>query len=172
MNLFKKVNPGQIDFNAFDRIGKQWMLITSGNLASYNTMTASWGGAGELWNKPVIFIFVRPQRYTFEFLEKESIFTCSFFNESHRQMLNFCGSRSGRECDKVHETGLTTFATPNASVGFEQSNLFFECLKLYAQDLNAESFIEKAPLRNYPAGDFHRMYIGEILYTGMKITEI
>ena len=70
--------------NFFEVIGKEWMLVTAGNKDHFNTMTASWGGIGFLWNKPVVYVFIRPERYTFEFIEKSEYFTLSFLGEENR----------------------------------------------------------------------------------------
>ena len=107
MNGFKTVEIKDLQFNPFTLIDKEWMLITAGNEQKCNTMTASWGGLGELWKHYVSFIFVRPQRYTLEFIEKEDHYSLCFFDESYRKALSFCGSHSGRDYDKCKETGLT-----------------------------------------------------------------
>jgi len=95
--LFRKINPEDVRGNVFSMIGNDWMLITAGKRNHYNMMTASWGSAGVLWKKPVIFVFIRPQRYTYEFIEKQANFTVSFFNEEYRDLLNLCGTTSGRD---------------------------------------------------------------------------
>lgn len=165
---FKRTDPEKIAENAIDLIGKQWMLITAGSLSSYNTMTASWGGMGMLWNKPVVFIFIRPQRFTYGFVESNDFFTCSFFSHKYRKALNFCGSHSGRDYDKAAETGLSPVATESGSVAFAEANLIIECRKIYFHDLNPEAFLSPDIIKNYPAKDFHRMYIGEITYCGLR----
>lgn len=162
MIKFRKADPAEIQENAIDLIGNQWMLITAGNLASYNTMTASWGSLGMLWNKPVVFVFVRPQRYTFGFMESGDRFTCCFFGEEYRNALRFCGSNSGRDFDKAKETGLSPAETESGSVFFAESKLILECSKLYYQDLTPEGFLQASIQKNYPLNDFHRMYVGEI----------
>ena len=65
------------------------MLITAGMPDHFNTMTASWGRMGELWFKPIFFCLVRPQRYTYEFMEKCEVFTLLFFDERYKSQLNF-----------------------------------------------------------------------------------
>ncbi len=168
MMNFKRLNPEKINENVIDLIGHQWMLITAGNLNSYNTMTASWGGVGMLWNKPVVFIFIRPQRYTYEFVESNELFTCSFFSKKYRKALSYCGAHSGRDVDKAAETGLTPVTTDSGAVTFGEANLLIECRKIYHQDLNPEGFLSPDIRKNYPAKDFHRMYIGEITFCGIK----
>ena len=90
---FKEVNIKNFSFEPFKRIGDDWMLITAVDEQKYNTMTASWGGLGVLWNKNVTFSFVRPQRYTFEFLTKSAYYTLSFYDEKDRKALVTCGNK-------------------------------------------------------------------------------
>ena len=104
--IMKKVEVKELSENFFEAIGKEWMLVTAGNKEAFNTMTASWGGIGWLWNKPVAFVFVRPERYTYEFIEKGDFLTLSFLGEENKKIHSVCGSKSGREVDKVKETGL------------------------------------------------------------------
>ena len=161
MRNFREMNPGELMLNPFTRIGEDWMLLTAGDEKKFNTMTASWGGMGVLWHKNVIFSFVRPQRYTFGFFEKHDRFTASFLLPGHREALNFCGSHSGRDTDKMKETGLTPVFT-DGTVTFEQSALVFFCRKLSGQFLTPDSFIDPALAANYPTKDYHKMFIGEI----------
>ena len=163
MSNFKTIDPSAIADNAFKLIGKDWALVTSGSRESFNTMTVSWGGVGIMWNKPVTFTFIRPQRYTFGFLEKNGFFTMSFFDESYRKALQICGTKSGRDIDKVKETGLTPAFTDDGVPYFEEARLVLVCKKLYAQDLNEESIIEEAVKSNYSGDDYHRMYVSEIV---------
>jgi len=164
MKNFTRVSPLELNESAFRLIGKEWMLITAGDMESWNTMTASWGAMGELWFKPVVFTFLRPQRYTLEFVEKKPTFTLSFFDESQRQALNFCGANSGRDVDKAAETGLTPFAMENGSVAFEEARLVLECRKLYFQDIQPEQFLDgEIDAKCYPEKDYHRMFVGEVI---------
>ena len=94
---FKEVSPQTLNFNPFTRIGSDWMLITAGQPGDMNTMTASWGGAGVLWTKNVVTAYIRPQRYTKEFVDREDIFTLSFFDEKYRPALKHLGTVSGRQ---------------------------------------------------------------------------
>lgn len=159
-----KIDPRKIDRNAIELIGKQWMLVTAGNMGSFNTMTASWGALGELWHKPVAFVFIRPQRHTYGFVEDNDMMTLSFFGEQYRDALKICGTKSGRDYDKVAETGLTPFETESGTVGFKEAELLLECRKLYAETLTEGNFIVKELAeKNYAAGDFHKMYVVEIV---------
>lgn len=163
MSVFKEIKPTEISENALKLIGEDWALVTSGCEEKFNTMTISWGGAGIMWGKPVAFTFIRPQRYTFEFMENNDYYTMSFFDEEYRDALKFCGSKSGRDYDKVKETGLTPKFTENGVPYFEEAKLVLVCKKLYAQDLNKESIIDNESVDKWYNNDFHKMYISEIV---------
>ncbi len=159
---FLSINPSDVTDNVFRLIADDWMLLTAGSLDSFNTMTASWGAMGELWSRKVVFVFVRPQRYTFGFMERSERFTLSFFPGSHRNVLDFCGSRSGRDVDKVAATGLTVVQPGKDTVAFDEARLVLVCRKIYASDLDPSSFIDDSIEQCYPESDYHRLYIGEI----------
>lgn len=161
MGDFKIIEPSKISGNAFDLIGRQWMLITAGDKSGFNTMTASWGGMGVLWGGPAAFCFVRPQRYTDVFLKKSGFFSLSFYDERYRKALSLCGSKSGRDCDKVSEAGLTP-VFGDGTVYFEQARLVLICRKLYAATIDPERFVVPDIEKNYPAHDYHNVYIGGI----------
>lgn len=163
MSAFKEINPKEITNNPFELIGDEWALVTSGSKDKFNTMTVSWGGVGIMWGKPVTFAFIRPQRYTFEFIEKNGFFTMSFFEESMRDALKFCGSKSGRDYDKVKETGLTPAFTEDGIPYFEQAKLVLVCKKMYGQFLNEESIIDSEQVSKWYNGDYHKMYASEIV---------
>ena len=161
MHTFRSLSPNQID-PIFDRIGKEWMLITADSGKDVNTMTASWGGCGILWNHPVAFAFVRPQRHTFAVLEDTDHFTLAFFDERYRDALRYCGSHSGRDGDKFAASGLS----PVRCKGFAypaEASLVLICKKLYVQDMKEECFLDPSLLSHYEKKDFHRVYVGEIL---------
>lgn len=152
--------------NAFELIGKDWMLITAGNSSDFNTMTASWGGLGWLWNRPVAFVFVRPERYTYDFIERNEQMTLSFFYEQSRKALQICGTKSGRDCDKVKEAGLTPIETESGNVTFAEARMTLECRKLFKADMNEANFLDKSILEkwygNHPGGSLHTVYVVEI----------
>lgn len=162
MSNFKVIKPSEIKDNVFRLIGSDWMLVTAGSPEKFNTMTASWGGMGHLWHKDVCFIFVRPSRHTFSFLENNTGFTLSFFTEEHRSALKLCGSKSGRDIDKVSAAGLTPVKTDSGNVCFGEARLIIECSRIYSQDISPELFLDPEIASNYSGGDYHRLYIGEI----------
>ena len=152
--------------NFFEVIGKEWMLVTAGSKEHFNTMTASWGGIGWLWNKPVVFVFIRSERYTYEFMEENEYFTLSFLGKENRSIYNLCGSKSGREVDKVKETGLNPIVTERGNILFEQDRLGLECRKLFITDMKEELFLDHSVYERWYGGDhggLHRVYVAEIV---------
>lgn len=168
MATFREITPQEIDKDVFTMIGKEWMLVSAGNADNSNMMTASWGGLGVLWNKPVSTLYIRPSRYTFEFLEREDYYALSFFGDEHREALTYCGRHSGRDGDKCAATGLTP-CFDEAAPFYEEARLVLICRKLYYQDMDAQSFLDDAIEANYNGADYHRVYIGEIVKVLEKI---
>lgn len=167
--MFQEIDITKLSFNPFTMIDKEWMLVTAGNAQKCNTMTASWGGLGVLWKKYVSYIFIRPQRYTMEFLEKEDYYSLCFFDESERKALSYCGSHSGRDVDKFKETGLTPVYN-EAAPYFEQAKLVFICHKLHGQNIDPNCFMDKTIDADcYPKKDYHKMFIGEIVKVLEKV---
>ncbi|HPR64673.1 MAG TPA: flavin reductase [Thermoanaerobaculia bacterium] len=166
---FSRLDPDTLDQSPFRLIGKDWMLITAGPLTDFNTMTASWGGLGILWNRPVSFVFVRPTRYTYAFMEKYETFTLSFFDEPHRDALMYCGTHSGRDVDKMQQTGLHPIPFPESTTGFSQSRLVLVCRTLSTQDIEPERFKDPSIEELYPQRDYHRIYIGEVLHVFQNV---
>ena len=113
-------------------------------------------------------MYIRPQRYTYEFVEGSDTLSLSFFDESYRGALNFCGSHSGRDCDKFAETGLTPTMV-NGTPIIAEAKLVLICKKLYADDIKRENFISDEPLYTYEKNDFHRFYICEIEKALLKV---
>lgn len=165
---FEKTDIYNIEFNPFKLIGKDWFLVTSGSMEEYNTMTASWGQNGVLWNMPVFTTVIRSNRKTFEFIEKNEFFTVSFFKEQYREALNFCGSHSGRDYDKAKETGLT-LCELEGTAAFEEAYMVFICRKLYTQEMTEDSFLDKNLLKFYEKDPYHKGFTGEIVSVYKKI---
>lgn len=104
--FFKKMELSDLQCNPFDMIGKSWYLLTSGTPEDYNTMTASWGAMGEIWGAPSFHCVVRTNRYTLQYLDRNELFSACFFDPGYKPALQFCGTHSGRDCDKAKQTGL------------------------------------------------------------------
>lgn len=162
-SLLRPVNVKFLTDNVFKLMDNDWMLITAGTKDSFNSMTASWGTLGILWNKPIAIGFIRPQRYTFEFMNASEGFTLSFFSNEFRPALNFMGSNSGRNVNKMKESNLTPVDSERGNIFFAEARLVMECKTIYTDDLKQENFKNTSFIKDiYPKKDFHRMFIGEI----------
>lgn len=162
MIIMKPFVLSEYSFNPFNKIGIDWMLVSAGNENEFNMMTASWGGVGIMWHKQVAFVFIRPQRHTKTFVDSGELFTLSFYDKQYKPALNFCGSRSGRDYDKVKETGLTPVFV-DGTVTFEQAEITLVCKKMYAQEMAADFALTADVTINYPNNDYHTMYVAEII---------
>lgn len=170
MASFVTCAPEDWRMNPFEAIGRRGMLITAAKKdGSYNTMTASWGTLGVLWGKPVCTVYIRPQRFTYEFAEEGDAITLSFFDRKYDEVLRFCGTHSGRDVDKAASCALTPCRTKNGGVYFLEASSVVIARKLYADDLKEVLFVHSDPLAHYPQKDFHRTYICEI---GQILTKI
>lgn len=159
----KKIDVKSLQDNVFSLIGDRWMLITAGTAERCNTMTASWGGVGVMWAEPSATCYIRPQRYTKKFIDKEELFSVSFFKDGHRDALKLCGSVSGRDHDKIKEAGLTPVFIDGVPA-FEEADTILICRKMYRTSMNPADFIDKdADSKFYPEKDYHDMYIAEIV---------
>lgn len=165
--MFKQVDPKALDFNVFSAIGDQWMLITAGTAERCNTMTASWGGLGVLWGVPMATVYIRPQRYTKGFVDENEYFTLSFFSENYRKELSLCGTKSGREVNKVKECGFTVLTGEGGAPYFEQADLVLVCRKRMAVPMDPAAMPEDVKDKWYH-GDWHTMYWGEIVEALVK----
>lgn len=162
MELFKEIQPEEISENTFKLIGKDWMLVASSFDGKTNAMTASWGGFGVLWGKNVAYIVVRPQRYTKNFIDKSNKFSITFFDVSYKSMLAYMGKISGRDEDKIKNSGL--ILDENSPIPlFKEGKLTAQCKVLYKQNLSPESFLDTEIISKwYPDSDYHMLYVAEI----------
>lgn len=168
MEQFHLVSPDNWEKSSFKTIGKDWMLVTAGTPEKANTMTASWGGLGIMWGKPVAFIVLRPQRYTKEFVDKEGCLSLSFLGDQYRKALNYLGTVSGREeKDKIEKSGLTLAFAENIPYFTESETVMFGKV-LYQQEMTPAFFLaQELDEKWYPKKDYHTLYIAEItgIYT-------
>ena len=148
-------------------IDQEWAVLTAGKKENFNSMTISWGGLGTIWNKPVVTVYVKPIRYTYEFMENNEYFTISFYNKEYKEDLAILGSKSGRDSNKVSLTKLTPEFLEK-SVSFKEAKLTIVCKKIYFQDMDIKnidinSVTQKEVDRFYKTEPAHRMYIGEVI---------
>lgn len=159
---FEKITLEQMSKIDSPRLMRDWMLITAGDENGFNTMLASWGGVGILWNGAVAFIFVRESRYTKEFIDKSDYFSLTFFTEEYKDGLSLCGTVSGRDRDKVKEAGLTPLHAENSTY-FSQSAVVINCRKVSATLIDTADIFDKEIIeRFYSDNDRHIMYVGKI----------
>lgn len=159
----REISIKELNLNPYDKIGKEWMLLTAGGESrGFNTMTCSWGHLGCLWNLPTSVVYVRPQRYTKDFIDREERYTLCFFPKGYKKQLLYLGTKSGRDEDKVAAMGLTP-VTEGEITYFAEASLVLICRKLYRAPIREEFFLDQA-LREeeYPQRDYHDLYIGAI----------
>lgn len=166
---WQEIKPQEIDVNAVKMFADDWMLLSAGKDTSMNMMTIAWGGLGELWGKPVVTIYVSTDRYTYKFLEENEYFTVTAFPEQYRDKLQYLGSVSGRDEDKLKGSGLTAEFTKLGNPIYKEANLAIECKKLYAEPLNKELMpLEQRQWYDEKKQGVHVMYIGEIVNVWKK----
>ncbi|MEE1313985.1 MAG: flavin reductase family protein [Lachnospiraceae bacterium] len=165
MAQYKEIKPEELSNNPFQLIGKDWMLVTAKKGDAINTMTASWGGMGVMWNKNIAVTVLRPQRYTKEFIDASDRFSLSFYDDSYKKDMTYVGRVSGREePDKIEKTSFTPTEIDGVPY-FKEANLVFICKKLFVQEMNPDGFVDDCKdmdAANYPNKDYHFMYVAEI----------
>lgn len=162
----KPIDIGDLAVRTHHLWATQWLLLTSGDFeaGAFNAMAVGWGSLGTMWSKPFAQVVVRPQRYTREFMEKYDTFTLCAFPEAQRKAVQLLGTKSGRDGDKIAESGLTPQAASEvAAPCFAEAELVIECRKMYWQDMTPDHFLAPEIHRAYPQKDYHRIYFGEIV---------
>ena len=144
-------------------------ILSSGTKEKYNSMTIGWAQFGVVWRKPVVSVYVKPERYTFEFMEKNNIFTVSFFDKEYSKALGIYGSKSGRDVNKENESGLHIKFLDNGGITFDEAEEVFVCKmlgKAYIEDENSypglKAFYEKQK-KYFKTMKPHALFIGEII---------
>ncbi|MCI9578867.1 MAG: flavin reductase family protein [Oscillibacter sp.] len=148
-------------------LGAENALLTAGTADRCNTMTIGWCQAGRLWGLQTCTVYVRPERYTYSFMEEQEYFTVSVLPKNMQNVMALCGTKSGRDMDKIKECGLTVRTGAGGAPFFEEAELVLVCRTLYAQDLDPACVlpaVEEKILPSYGAkGGWHRIYTGEIV---------
>lgn len=160
----RSVDPKTLKPEVYQVFGTQYALLTAGDRSGCNTMTIGWCQMGRLWNQPVCTVYVRPERYTYEFTEKHDYFTVSVLPLEAKQTMAFCGSKSGRDVDKIKECGLTLCYGKEDAPFFDEAELVLVCKKLYMQDLDPAGVLEEERILPFYGenGGWHRMYVGRV----------
>ncbi|MBR3920966.1 MAG: flavin reductase [Oscillospiraceae bacterium] len=162
---FEKITLTEANLNPFEKIGKDWVLLTAGDENNYNTMTASWGTMGVMWNKNIFMAVVRPSRFTYSLMENNDTFSVSMFGKNYREALSFCGSYSGKEGDKnekVKELGLNMTMIDNTPA-FDESEIVLVCKKLYVQPMDKAFYLDNALFETNGTQPLHTAFWGEII---------
>lgn len=170
LSSYKKLDPEKIPGNIIKMLSNDWMLITAGNDSGFNMMTASWGGLGYLWEKPVAFCFINPARYTYQLMETNNYYTLSFYTEAYRDALKYCGSTSGKNSNKVEGSGLTPITLPSGAKAFSEAWLIIECKKVLGQQITKDAVFDEKVKENWTSEgkQLHKMYAGEIVNVWVK----
>ena len=165
----KDIKPTEIKENAIELFDRKWALLTAGMPGDVNTMTISWGSLGELWNKPVVTVYVSSSRYTHEFMEKYDHFTVAFFPPEYRRALQYLGSHSGRDGDKIKDSGLTLEWLDSGLPSFEEADMVIEARKIYGAQFDVNGFGD-VPSDIYASGrmGIHSEYVGEIEHVWVR----
>lgn len=162
MNITKE-NFTEAKLDIFSMFHGRWALLTAGTPEDYNTMTIGWGDMGTVWNKPTVTVYVRENRYTYEFMQRHKEFTVCFFPEAARKDLALLGKLSGRDGDKIAQTGLTPKPLEN-TVGFAEAELTFVCKTLYSHRMDRTQVPREIVERYYTGDDtIHHLYIAEVV---------
>lgn len=164
--MLKRISAKDIPGNVINMISREWMLITAGNKSAYNMMTASWGFMGEIWGEDSVSVFIRPERYTMEFINKSDYFSLSFYG-NNKAIHKVCGSLSGRDVNKTEMTGLTPEFCEKAPF-FCEARLVLICKKQYVAPLERKYFTDKEPLAKWYNEGLHYNIIGKIEKVLMK----
>ena len=146
----------------FDLFNKSWALVIAGPINNHNSMTVSWGELGTLWRKDVATIYIKPCRYTHQFMENNEFFVISFFDEEYRKALSIMGTKSGRDADKDKLSGLTPISHNETTI-YKEAKLTLVCKKIYQHDMVLENIPQEAVETYYKEESAHTMYIGEVI---------
>lgn len=161
MKQFVEIKPEQMIGNPFQLIGSDWMLVTAQKEGQVNTMTASWGGLGVLWGKNVVYVVIRPTRFTKEFVDAAETFSLTFLDPVFRKQLAYLGAVSGRDVPKIEKSGLTVTHSDQTPY-FAEGRLVIICRKLFRQVIDPAGFLDPAIEDNYPGKDYHTLYVAEV----------
>lgn len=168
---YKHIKPTEFNENVFNLIAKDWFLMTAEHNNIINTMTVAWATVGILWQKPVVIVAVRPERYTHEIASQAETFSLTVFTQEYKKMLGYCGTKSGRDVDKIKECDLHVEHEGDTPY-FSEARLAFICKKLCMTPLKEEDFLGDTQFTSKwyggennadgTGGGYHYLYIAEI----------
>jgi flavin reductase (DIM6/NTAB) family NADH-FMN oxidoreductase RutF len=170
--IFKQISPEEISDNVFLLVGKIFPVVTVGTLKNCNAMVASGGGLGTLFRKPSTWCIFPSNRYTLELIEKEQTYTLSYFSDRYREQYMFFAKKSGRDCNKIQEAGLTAIETPLGNTTFAEARLIIECRLMQittphiddfcseeAKVYLAETYKDPGEIRKYVFGEITSVWV-------------
>jgi flavin reductase (DIM6/NTAB) family NADH-FMN oxidoreductase RutF len=143
------------------------LLASTREDGSSNVMTIGWASVGVIWGLPVMVVLVRPSRYTYQFIEASQTFTVNVPTQEMRSYVNVCGTKSGRDVDKLAKVPTSMGQRAEALV-LDECPLVYECKVVHSNDVIPASLVPDVARRSYPRGDYHRLYYGHILGTFAK----
>ncbi len=171
--LFKSISPEELSDNVFKLVGKDFTVISAGNETHYNSMTASWGGFGILFNKPTTWCFLRANRYTLELIKQQQSYTMTYFSDEYKDQVLFLGSKTGRDTEKMKEVSLTHVLTPAGNSSFKEAKLIIECKLTEISTVHPDDFYTQEGKDFIKEGyddakDYHKLIFGEITNVWIK----
>lgn len=146
------------------------LLLAAGDEQQSNAMTIGWGGIGTLWRKTAVTVYVAEQRYTKQFMDNAQYFTIMAFDDRKEEILEYMGTKSGRDGDKAKALNLHIAYSENGTPYYVEASMVLECRTMYAAPFDPQYFKDDVPKQmyaNFPAG-LHTMYIGEVVNAWKK----
>lgn len=167
-DLFKTIEAKDVKDDIFTLVNKDFSVLTAGDSSHYNSMVASWGGWGILFDKQVVFSFLRSNRYTLELIRKENKYTMTFFDKEYQEDIMKFGMSSGRTSNaKMTTTSLTAVQTPSGNMTYKQAKLIieldlFEVTTVSPDDFRTEEARKFVVDAHSETGEYHKIVFGEI----------
>ena len=147
---------------AFDE--SRVLLVSQGKEGFPNVMAIGWGSLGIIWRRPIFIVLVRPSRYTYKLIEETGEFTVNIVPPKLKEVVQYCGTVSGRDHNKFKEKNLTPLPSKSVKTPIiKECILHFECQVVNKNDLIPSELRKSFVPELYPKGDFHRLYFGDIL---------
>ena len=148
-------------------IGEDFSVLTAGDSNHYNSMVASWGGWGILFERPSIYHFLRSNRYTLELMRKKNTYTVSLFPAEYKDQIMIFGGSSGRDSNKMKETTLTAVATPSGNMAYKEAAVVLECKLSEVTTVTPDDFLNESDKQfvvdaHAETGEYHKMIFSEI----------
>lgn len=158
----KAVGPFDMYHETIGKLASNGIILLAGDPP--NPMTIGWGTLGEIWHMPIFSVLVRPTRYTFGLMEKAKDFTVCVLPEGYEKHLALCGSKSGRDMDKIKVCGFTLAQSANVGTAFvTQSAFHYECRIVHKHRLDPAALDQAIDNKYYQTKDWHMVYYGQIL---------